>query len=273
MVRHYDRLAALLSKATDRPPPPTVVYSLTVDDNSKKSPPPPSSETDEKAVIVVDVAVKSVQTSFNRWNDDNSNEKDAVNDDDDDDGGKRTGDCSVIDGRPADSTPNGGDDNGGDTCVDLKAKTKLRKLCLLLKTNVTELRTVFRKRCDLGYEYEEWERDQLNTGLQALEEDVLRLFDTLDNIVGYRNEIRAAVDTYTGHERRYRELRRLNKRAKLRTRTAAGGGSPDGNDYSVCALFRKYMIDSWYGRTSKKTRTGVADSGDGGTYVGETLKI
>lgn len=138
--------------------------------------------------------------------------------------------------------------------VDLKAVSKLRKLCLLLKTNVSELRTVYGKKCDMGYVYEERERCRLETELRALEADVSRLFDAVYGMTGFRDEVKAAVKTYTDHEARYRVFRTLNKRAKFRNKSAAASDSA-GPVAAMCQLFRKYLIDPCYGWTSARSRS------------------
>lgn len=102
------------------------------------------------------------------------------------------------------------------SCVDLKSMAKLKKLCHLLRTNVIELKTVYEKRCDLGYAYTESERVGLENGLQSLDDNVLRLFGQLDDISGYRKEIKNVVDVYTQRESEYRRLRSMNNKAKFR---------------------------------------------------------
>lgn len=111
---------------------------------------------------------------------------------------------------------NNGETNNDYSCVDLKSMAKLKKLCHLLRTNVIELKTVYEKRCDLGYAYTESERVGLENGLQSLDDNVLRLFGQLDDISGYRKEIKDVVDVYTQRESEYRRLRSMNKKAKFR---------------------------------------------------------
>lgn len=172
------------------------------------------------------------------------------------------GDCwNRDDGSGGGSGGRGPPADRDDNCVDVKAVTKLRKLCLLLKTNVMELKTVYRKRCKMGYEYENWERGGLETGLLALEEDVLRLFDEMENMAGSRNEIKTAVKTYTEHEARYRVLRSLNKQAKLRNASTAAAdaaaavtGGMASSVVTVCSLLRKYLIDPCFSWMSASAR-------------------
>lgn len=151
----------------------------------------------------------------------------------------------------------GMDGEHDDGCVDLKAVVKLRKLCLLLKTNVN---TASRKLRDTGNEYEKRERDWLDTTLQDLDKDVLQLLDDLDDMAGHWDEVKAATSAYVDHETRYRELRKLNKRAKSRNGGTAVGG--DGN--VVCAFFQKYLIGpccDWM-MPSKRTRNADCPSRD-----------
>lgn len=108
-------------------------------------------------------------------------------------------------------------DEGNDySCVDLKSMAKLKKLCHLLKMNLIELRTVYKERLDLGYSYTKSERVSLDTGLQSLDNNVLMLFDKLEEICGYRKEIKDVVNMYNLHESEYRYLKSLNKKAKFR---------------------------------------------------------
>lgn len=102
------------------------------------------------------------------------------------------------------------------SCVDLKSMVKLKRLCHLLRTNVAELKTVYKKRLDRGYTYSKSERLSLDTRLQSLDDNVLRLFGKLNGISGYRKEIKDMVDMYTQNESEYRLLRALNNNAKVR---------------------------------------------------------
>lgn len=115
--------------------------------------------------------------------------------------------------RPTELTCDG---RNGYSCVDLKSMAKLKRLCNLLRTNVTELRTVYKKRLELGYAYSKSERVGLDTRLQSLDDNVSRLFGKLDEISGYRREIKDVVDVYTQHESEYRLLRSLNRNARFR---------------------------------------------------------
>lgn len=99
-------------------------------------------------------------------------------------------------------------------------KKKLMKLCSFLRTNVIDLKNYYeiaRERMDGAY-YSESENADLELGLRLLKDDVDKLLDTLNDISGYRDEIKHILNMYTEQEARYRTLRLLNKGAILRHR-------------------------------------------------------
>jgi len=101
--------------------------------------------------------------------------------------------------------------------VDLKGLEKLTELCFFLRKNVNELKTVYKKRCRMSNEYyTESERADLEPELQSLDEDVQQMMDTLNDISGFRSEIKHVLSMYTQYENRYVKLRSMNKSAKFR---------------------------------------------------------
>lgn len=133
------------------------------------------------------------------------------------------------------------------SCVDLKSMAKLRKLCYLLRRNVVELKIIYDKRCHMGYTFTESEHTGLEVGLETLEADVLRLLRTLDDINGYRDEIKMVLESYKLYELRYRELRLLNKKAKMRHQDIKPENENVSNDASVInIILRKYFCRPCY---------------------------
>lgn len=124
-------------------------------------------------------------------------------------------------------------------------KEKLVKLCSLLRTNVIDLENYYeiaRRRASGAY-YTESENTDLESGLRSLKDDVNKLLDTLDDIGGYRSEIKRASDVYAEQETRYRALRLLNKGATLRHQIQNGAdGRDDLLDFDRCgSRMRKWV--------------------------------
>lgn len=106
----------------------------------------------------------------------------------------------------------------------LGGKEKLAKLCSFLRTNVIDLINYYdivRRRASGAY-YTESENADLESGLRTLKDDVEKLLDTVNDMSGYRSEIKHVLDMYTEQEARYRALRLLNKGATLRHQTENG---------------------------------------------------
>lgn len=141
------------------------------------------------------------------------------------------------------------------SCVDLKSLVKMKKLCCMLRTHVIELQTVYEKRCSMGFMYTRSEHIGLNVGLRTLEEDMLRMLVTLDEINGYRDEIKHVVSVYTRYESRFREYRMLIKNAKLRNHTSGKTientddnvrGLDDRSKSSDVPFIIKYLCDPFF---------------------------
>ncbi|XP_003247973.1 myosin heavy chain, fast skeletal muscle-like [Acyrthosiphon pisum] len=117
----------------------------------------------------------------------------------------------------------------GDGTIDrgplvLGGKEKLVRLCSFLRTNVIDLINYYdiaRRRVSGAY-YTGSENTDLESGLQSLKDDVEKLLDTVNDISGYRIEIKHVLAMYTEQEARYRALRLLNKGAMLRHQTENG---------------------------------------------------
>ncbi|XP_060833786.1 LOW QUALITY PROTEIN: uncharacterized protein LOC132917186 [Rhopalosiphum padi] len=131
--------------------------------------------------------------------------------------------------------------------VDLKAMKKLMKLCSLLRKNVIDLKTVYKKRCRMsgGY-YTESERAEVEPELRSLEEDVQRMMDVLKDISGNSHEIKHVLKMYTENENRYVRLLSLNKSAKLRYQAKkTENGTNDGEfHFGLCDEIYKWVRNS-----------------------------
>lgn len=195
---------------------------------------------------------------------------------------------------PAGAGPNTSDGDGGSeadenrrhggrhdrrSCVDLKSLAKLRRLCCMLRANVTELRDTYESRCGEGGGggggsteatgrafYTAAEHQALGDGLRALQADVSRLIGEVHDASGYRDEIADAVVAYKNYESRYRSLRALNKNARSRGTVAAvaadaatatatvtaedvvcGAGHRDADGgYALRAWIRRYLCNPCY---------------------------
>lgn len=128
--------------------------------------------------------------------------------------------------------------------VDLKAMKKLTKLCSLLRKNVVELKTVFKKNLRLSSEYyTESERGILESELRSLYEDVQRMMAILKDISGNNHEIRHVLKIYTENEDEYLRLLSLNKTAKVRykARKIENGTNVDEFNFGMCEKICKWV--------------------------------
>lgn len=128
--------------------------------------------------------------------------------------------------------------------VDLKAMKKLTKLCSLLRKNVVELKTVFKKSLRISSEfYTESERGILEPELRSLYEDVQRMMAILKDISGNNHEIRHVLKIYTENENQYLRLLSLNKSAKLRyqARKMENGMNVDESNFGMCEKIYKWV--------------------------------
>lgn len=131
----------------------------------------------------------------------------------------------------------------------LGGKEKLIKLCSFLRTNVINLKNYYEiaRRRMSGTYYSESENADLESGLRLLNADVEKLLDTLNDIAGYRSEIKQVLDIYTEQEARYRSLRLLNTGATLRHQVE--NGTNDHNnwlDFDQCTKMCKWVRGCGY---------------------------
>lgn len=103
--------------------------------------------------------------------------------------------------------------NENDHNVDVEGLTKLRKLCGMLRSNVTELKTLYQHRVNQESKMS-FDQIDLETGLRSLDNDLMKLFNRLDDMKGSPKEMKKAVDMYRDYELQYRFLRTLNRKVK-----------------------------------------------------------
>lgn len=133
--------------------------------------------------------------------------------------------------------------NDSYSCVDLKGMAKLKRLCCMLRKKVTELKITYEKRHSSGCTYTESEQAELGLGLQSLEDGTIRLLQTLNNIDGYRKEMKHVIDIYTDYESQYRKLRSMNKKAKSRyVGTKKSECNDGGTNFNFFTMLRDYIF-------------------------------
>lgn len=132
------------------------------------------------------------------------------------------------------------------SCVDLRSMAKLRKLCFMLRSNVIELKNVYKTRIQLGYTYTELDKSDLELGLKCLEDDVMQLMDTLDDANGYRVEIQKIVNKYNDLESQYRDLRSLNKKGRLSSNYSEMCTKNKNEGFDLCVIINKYICQPCY---------------------------
>lgn len=124
--------------------------------------------------------------------------------------------------------------------IDFEGITKLRKLCGMLRTNVTELKIMYEKQDNRGLNMNSDQVD-LETGLKSLDNDLMQLYNNLDDMKGSRKEMRKVVSLYRDYELQYKCLKSLNKKVKRTMRS--NGFCRFIRDYLCCLCIKK---THWY---------------------------
>lgn len=124
--------------------------------------------------------------------------------------------------------------------VDVEGLTKLRKLCGMLRSNVIELKTVYEHRNNHESNVNSDQTD-LEMGLRSLDNDLMQLFNRLDDMKGSPKEMKKAVNMYRDYELQYRCLRTLNRKVKRTMRS--NQFCRFIRDYLCCLCIKKTQ---WY---------------------------
>lgn len=124
--------------------------------------------------------------------------------------------------------------------VDVEGLTKLRKLCGMLRSNVIELKTVYERRNNQESNVNS-DRTDLEMGLRTLDNDLMQLFNRLDDMKGSQKEMKKAVNMYRDYELQYRCLRTLNRQVKRTMRSNQFFRFI--RDYCCCLCIKK---TEWY---------------------------
>lgn len=124
--------------------------------------------------------------------------------------------------------------------IDFEGITKLRKLCGMLRTNVTQLKVMYEKQDSRGLNINSDQID-LETGLQTLDNDLMQLYNKLDDMKGSRKEMRKVISLYRDYELQYKFLKSLNKKVKRTMRSNRFCRSI--RDYLCCLCIKKTQ---WY---------------------------